>query len=122
MAEQSTKAIEAKKAAAAKKGAETKKETESKKGADAKKTAAVKKGAETKKAAEAKKPVEEKKAPEKFLIQKGKNTIPLEEPFACPRAMTLINDTRGMSRWHWEWVVRRLFSSQKANIGKAKPV
>ena len=64
----------------------------------------------------------EKKAPEKFLIQKGKNEVPLEEPFTCPRVMTLVNDSRGMTRWHWMWAIRRIFSSRKEGMKKVKPV
>ena len=64
----------------------------------------------------------ERKAPEKFLIQKGKEEIPLEEPFTCPCVMTLVNDSPGMSRWHWKWSIKRLFSFRKAADEMVKPV
>lgn len=60
----------------------------------------------------------EKRTPEKFEIQKGKDTIPLEEPFTCQRVMTLVNNSQGMSRWHWIWTIRRLFPFRKADIGR----
>ncbi|MGB5219276.1 MAG: ATP-binding protein [Smithella sp.] len=55
----------------------------------------------------------EKKAPEKFHIQKDKDLIPMEEPFECPKVMTLVNHSGGMYRWHLMWLVRRIFSRQK---------
>ena len=48
-------------------------------------------------------------ASEKFQIQKDKNTIPMEEPFDCPKVMTLVNHSSGMSRWHLMWLIRRIF-------------
>lgn len=63
----------------------------------------------------------ERKAPEKYLIQKGKDVIPLEEPFECPCVITLVNHSRGMCRWHWVWAVRRVFSFWKAGMQKVKP-
>jgi len=55
----------------------------------------------------------EKNAPEKFHIQKEKDIIPMEEPFDCPQAMTIINRSRGMVRWHLMGLIRRMFSSRK---------
>lgn len=55
----------------------------------------------------------EKNAPEKFHIQKEKNIIPMEEPFDCPQAMTIINRSQGMVRWHLMGVIRRMFFSRK---------
>ena len=55
----------------------------------------------------------EKKAPEKFNIQKNKNMIPMEEPFACPSIMTIVNHSAGMYRWHFMWLIRRIFSCCK---------
>jgi len=64
----------------------------------------------------------ERKAPEKFLVQKAKDVIPVEEPFACPRVMTLVNHSGGIYRWHCIWAVRRLFSCLKPDTGKTTPV
>ncbi len=55
----------------------------------------------------------EKKTPEKFNIQKNKNMIPMEEPFECPKVMTLVNHSGGTVRWHLTWLIRRIFSRQK---------
>ena len=54
----------------------------------------------------------EKKAPEKFNIQKNKNMIPMEEPFACPSVMTIVTSSGGMYQWHLMWLVRRIFSGR----------
>jgi hypothetical protein len=64
----------------------------------------------------------EKKAPEKFLVHKAKDMIPLEEPFECSRVMTLINHSGGMYRWHCIWAVRRMFSCLKPGTGKTNHV
>ena len=55
----------------------------------------------------------EKKAPEKFNIQKNKNMIPMEEPFACPSIMTIVNHSRGIYQWHFMGMIRRIFSCCK---------
>ncbi len=52
----------------------------------------------------------EKRAPEKFNIQKNKNMIPMEEPFACPSVMTIVTSSGGMYQWHLTWLIRRIFS------------
>ena len=59
----------------------------------------------------------ERKAPEKFLIQKDKDVIPMEEPFECPRVMTIVNHSGGMFRWHCMWLIRRIFSCRKETQG-----
>ena len=51
----------------------------------------------------------ERKSPEKFLVQKDKDVIPLEEPFECPRIMTIVNHSRGMYQWHFMGMIRRIF-------------
>ncbi|HOO89206.1 MAG TPA: AAA family ATPase [Syntrophales bacterium] len=60
----------------------------------------------------------ERKAPEKFLVQKAKEEIPLEEPFECPRVMTLANHPNGMFRWHCMWAVRRWYSNLRPDTMK----
>ncbi len=55
----------------------------------------------------------EKKTPEKFNIQKNKNMIPMEEPFACPSVMTIVTTSGGMYQWHLTWLIRRIFSRRK---------
>ncbi|MBN2538674.1 MAG: hypothetical protein JXB09_01340 [Deltaproteobacteria bacterium] len=64
----------------------------------------------------------ERKAPEKFLVQKAKEVIPLEEPFECPRVMTLVNHSDGIYRWHCIWAIRRLFSCLKPDNRKTTHV
>jgi broad-specificity NMP kinase len=59
----------------------------------------------------------ERKAPEKFQVQKNKDLIPMEEPFECPKVMTLVNHSGGMYRWHCMWVIRRIFSCRKETQG-----
>ena len=51
-----------------------------------------------------------RKAPEKFHMHKNRNMIPMEEPFACPSVMTIVNSPGGMYRWHFMWLIRRIFS------------
>ncbi len=55
----------------------------------------------------------ERKAPEKFHIQKNKNMIPMEEPFACPSVMTIVTNSGGMWRWHLMWLIKRMFPCVK---------
>lgn len=55
----------------------------------------------------------ERKAPVKFDLQKDKNMIPMEEPFECPKVMTLVNHSGGMVRWHLMWFIRRIFLRRK---------
>ena len=59
----------------------------------------------------------ERKSPGKFLIQKNKDVIPLEEPFECPRVMTIVNYSGEMYRWHCMWLIRRIFSCRKETQG-----
>lgn len=58
----------------------------------------------------------ERKTPEKFRIHEAKNAIPLEEPFSCPAKMILANYSEGVSRWHFIWAMKRLFSSRHSRI------
>jgi predicted ATPase len=60
----------------------------------------------------------ERKKPEKFLMQKAKDMIPLEEPFRCPSVMTLVNHSSGIYRWHFICAIRRLFSCLKPDAQK----
>jgi hypothetical protein len=55
----------------------------------------------------------ERKAPEKFHIQKDKDVIPIEEPFECKSFMTIVNYSGEMYRWHFLWLIRRMFSYRK---------
>jgi hypothetical protein len=55
----------------------------------------------------------ERKAPEKFHIQKDKDVIPMEEPFECKSFMTIVNHSGEMYRWHFLWLIRRIFSYRK---------
>ena len=64
----------------------------------------------------------ERKAPDKFLVQKAKEVIPLEEPFECPRVMTLVNHSGGIYRWHCIWAIRRLYSCLKPDNRKTTHV
>ncbi|MBN2179587.1 MAG: AAA family ATPase [Deltaproteobacteria bacterium] len=51
-----------------------------------------------------------RKAPEKFLIQKEKTTIPVEPPFVFGKDITLINNSNASTRWSIVWTIRRFFS------------
>ena len=55
----------------------------------------------------------ERKAPEKFHIQKNKDLIPMEEPFECPKVMTLVNHSGGLYRWYFLWLIRRTISRRQ---------
>jgi hypothetical protein len=57
--------------------------------------------------------IREKKVPEKFHIQKDKNVIPMEEPFECKSFMTIVNHSGEMYRWHFLWLIRRIFSYRR---------
>lgn len=59
----------------------------------------------------------ERKAPEKFLIQKNKDRIPLEEPFDCPRVMTIVNPSGGASLWFCMGLIKRIFVAGIKRLG-----
>ncbi|MCX5852447.1 MAG: AAA family ATPase [Deltaproteobacteria bacterium] len=48
--------------------------------------------------------------PDKFLIQKEKRTIPLEDSFRYGKSLTLINNSREITAWLIQWMIKRIIT------------